>query len=88
MNVVKLGRKGQVSIPKSVLTQVGLDGESMLIIDAMQDGSIILRPAGVYPIEMYSNERVKEFLDTDDITPEEQQRLKRKLKRRETVSGR
>jgi AbrB family looped-hinge helix DNA binding protein len=85
MNVVKLGKKGQVSIPKSVLTQLGLGGESLLIVDAMQDGSIVLRPAGVYPIEMYSDERVKEFLDADEMTLEEQQQVKRKLKSREHV---
>jgi AbrB family looped-hinge helix DNA binding protein len=86
MNVVKLGKKGQVSIPKSVLLQAGLDGESLLIVDALQDGSIVLRPAGVYPIELYSDERIQEFLQADDITPEEAARVKRKLQSRESIS--
>jgi hypothetical protein len=41
----------------------------------VRDGSIVLRPAGVYPIEIYSDARVSEFLDEDHLTPEEVKKL-------------
>ena len=86
VNVIKLGKKGQVSIPKAVLNEVGLEGDTLLLVEAADDGAIILRPAGVYPIEMYSDERVREFLEADELTTEEKAAVSRKLAASETVS--
>lgn len=61
MELVKLGKKGQVSIPRSVLKQLGLEGVASLLVETTEDGAIVLRPAAVYPIEIYSDERVQEF---------------------------
>ena len=70
MNVVKLGRKGQVSIPKAVLDALHLEGEHWLIVDTTDDGAIVLRPAGVAPIELYDDARIAAFLEEDELTPE------------------
>ncbi len=77
MEVIKLGKKGQVSIPKAILKRLGLEGETMLLVETTADGGIILRPAGVYPIEMYTEERIKEFLSGDRLTDEEGEQLQR-----------
>jgi len=61
METVKVGKKGQVTIPRRVLEEAGLPAESQLIVESEPDGSIRLRPAAVYPIELYSNDRVAEF---------------------------
>ena len=81
METVKLGKKGQISIPKAVLDTLGLEGEMLLLVEATPDGSILLRPAGVYPIEIYSDARVREFLDEDEMSAEEAERV------REAVEG-
>jgi AbrB family looped-hinge helix DNA binding protein len=65
MDMIKLGKRGQVSIPKSVLNRLGIEGEIPLLVDTTEDGAILLRPAGVYPIELYSDERIEES-DTAD----------------------
>jgi len=70
MNVVKLGKKGQVSIPKAVLDALHLEGEHWLIVDTTDDGAIVLRPAGVAPIELYDDARIAAFLEEDELTPE------------------
>ncbi|WP_424097591.1 AbrB/MazE/SpoVT family DNA-binding domain-containing protein [Moorena producens] len=75
MEVIKLGKKGQVSIPKAILKRLGLEGETMLLVETTADGGIILRPAGVYPIEMYTEERIEEFLSGDRLTNEEAEQL-------------
>ena len=80
METAKLGKKGQVSIPKAVLDQLGIETETILLVEATSDGSILLRPAGVYPIEIYSDARVAEFLEEDRMTPKERERLEKKLK--------
>ena len=61
MELVKLGKKGQVTIPKAILKRAGITEESPLLIAAAPDGSIVLRQAAVYPIELYTDERIAEF---------------------------
>ena len=85
MDMVKLGKKGQVSIPKSVLKRVGITGEAPLLVETTEDGAIVLRQAAVYPVEIYSNARVKEFLKEDRLTPDESKRVKAVLKKKKAA---
>ena len=82
MELVKLGKRGQVSIPRAVLRRLGIVGEQTLLVDTSADGSIVLRLAGVYPLEIYGEERLREFGDADRLTAGESASLKRKLKPR------
>jgi len=79
MDVVKLGRKGQVSIPKSVLQRLGLEGDQILLVDVSDDGAIVLRPAGVYPLELYDDERVQAFLDEDALPEDLRERVEARV---------
>jgi len=81
MQLVKLGKKGQVSLPKAILQQVGISGETPLLVDTTDDGAIVLRQVGVYPIEIYSDERIASFLEEDRMTPEQSALLNRTLKK-------
>jgi AbrB family looped-hinge helix DNA binding protein len=65
METVKLGRSGQVSIPRAMLRRLGIEPEALMIVETTPDGAILLRPAGVYPIEIYSDERIASFLEED-----------------------
>jgi AbrB family looped-hinge helix DNA binding protein len=85
MDMIKLGKKGQVSIPKSVLKRVGITGEVPLLVETTEDGAIVLRQAAVFPIEIYSDARVKEFLDEDLLTPGEAKRIKTAIKKKKAV---
>jgi AbrB family looped-hinge helix DNA binding protein len=75
MQVVKLGSKGQVSIPKNILERLGIRNETTMLVELAADGAIILRPAGVYPIEIYSEERMREFADADRLSSHERKQL-------------
>lgn len=79
MEMIKLGKCGQVSIPKSVLDRLGLVGEATLLVETTEDGAILLRPANVYPIELYSNERIEEFDAADRMEKSTADRLSRVL---------
>ncbi len=81
MQMARLGKKGQISLPKSVLKRVGLEGETLLLVDVTPEGAILLRPAGVYPIEIYSEARIREFAKEDRLAPHEIRRLKRRAGR-------
>ncbi|MBI4280546.1 MAG: AbrB/MazE/SpoVT family DNA-binding domain-containing protein [Armatimonadetes bacterium] len=80
MEIVRLGKKGQVSLPKAVLRRLGLEKEALLLVEITPDGGILLRPAGVYPIEVYSEERIREFMAEDRLTPQEARRIKRRAR--------
>ena len=75
METAKLGRKGQLSIPKSVLERLGIQGETLLAVEVTDEGAILLRQVKVYPLEIYSEERLREFEESDRITPEESRRI-------------
>jgi len=76
MNMTRMGKKGQVSIPKAILDQLGIEPETVMLVEAGDDGSILLRPAGVYPVELYSDSRVGEFIEEDRLTDTEVTRLR------------
>lgn len=69
METVKIGKKGQITIPRRVLQEAGLPAESQVIVQSEPDGSIRLRPAAVYPIELYSDERIAD-LERENQLPE------------------
>jgi AbrB family looped-hinge helix DNA binding protein len=76
VQLIKVGSKGQVSIPKTILEQVGIRKETPMLVEATADGAIILRQAGVYPLEIYSEERIREFQEADRLSGAERKRLK------------
>lgn len=75
MQVVKVGSKGQVSIPKSILERLGIRKETPMLVELGADGSIILRQAGVYPLEIYTDDRVREFEESDRLSTLEREKL-------------
>lgn len=82
MDVVKLGKKGQISLPAAVLRKLGLQGASTFLVEASDDGTVILRPAAVYPVELYTEERIKEFDEANRHSAAEKARLGKVLARR------
>ncbi|MGH8706973.1 MAG: AbrB/MazE/SpoVT family DNA-binding domain-containing protein [Burkholderiales bacterium] len=83
MDFVKLGKKGQVSLPAGVLRRLGLQGSATtLLVEATEDGAVLLRPAAVVPVEIYSEARLREFEAANRSTPAEDARVAKALKRR------
>lgn len=75
--IVRLGKKGQLSVPREVMERLGLRGGDVLVLEVTDEGGIVLQPAGVYPLEVYSNRRVEEFLDADRLSEDEKEKLSR-----------
>ncbi len=73
--IVKLGKKGQLNVPREVMERLGLHGGDMLLLEVDEEGAIVLRPTGVYPLEIYSDRRLAEFAEADELTSEEKGRL-------------
>lgn len=70
MELVKLGQKGQLTIPRAVLRAAGIDSDAQLAVEATSDGAIVLRSVGIYPLETYTAERIAEF-ERHNRIPEE-----------------
>ncbi len=81
MTMVALGDRGQVTIPSQTRRRMGLKAGDPMILEERGDGSLVLRPAAVYPIEIYTDERIKEFLEAERMTPAERRKMQRALGR-------
>jgi bifunctional DNA-binding transcriptional regulator/antitoxin component of YhaV-PrlF toxin-antitoxin module len=81
MELVKIGKKGQVTIPRSLLKAAGIPEEARLVVEATSDGAIVMRQAVVYPIEMYTDERIAEFAAASVIPAAMEKRVQAYLKK-------
>lgn len=80
MELVKLGKKGQVTIPRAILRSVGVSGEAPLLVETTSEGAILLRPTAVYPIEIYSDQRIEEFERENAVPDDLQESVRASLK--------
>ncbi len=69
MNLIKLGKKGQVSIPQGILRELAIAPDAPLLVETTPDGAILLRQVSVHPVEIYSDERMAEFARENVLTP-------------------
>ncbi|MGH7895068.1 MAG: AbrB/MazE/SpoVT family DNA-binding domain-containing protein [Candidatus Binatia bacterium] len=61
VEAAKIGKRGTVVIPASLRKRFGMEEGTPLVAEASEDG-VLLRPAVVLPIEVYTPERKAEFL--------------------------
>ena len=57
----KVGKRGMVVLPARLRKRFGIEEGSYVIAEERDEG-ILIRPAAVAPIEIYTPERVAEFL--------------------------
>ena len=57
---LQLGPRGTITLTKRLCEKVGLKSERVVVLEYTDQG-ILVRPASVFPIENYSDERLDEF---------------------------
>ena len=57
---LQMGARGTLTLPKKIRDKFGLKGDSMVSVEDTAEG-ILIKPAMVFPIESYSDERLAEF---------------------------
>lgn len=82
MELAKIGKKGQLTIPRSVLRAAGITDEARVVLEATADGAIVMRQVAVYPIESYSEARVREFEETNTVPLATERRIQAYLKKK------
>ena len=60
MTTIQLSQRGTLTLPKKLRDKYALNGEVTVVLEDTDQG-ILVRPAAVFPIEYYSNERLAEF---------------------------
>lgn len=82
MELAKIGKKGQLTIPRSILRAAGIAEESRVVLEAGADGTIVMRPVAVYPIETYSDERIRVLEEANTIPAAMERRVQAYLKKK------
>jgi AbrB family looped-hinge helix DNA binding protein len=82
MEAVKLGKNGQIAIPRAVMKRLNLRGDETLLLEVSDDGVIRLRPAAVLPIELYSAARIREFESETSVDEGTRTRVSTRLRDR------
>lgn len=59
-NIININERGTLTLPKKMRRRLGITGEGQVIAEETRDG-IVLKPGAVFPIEMYTDERIAEF---------------------------
>jgi AbrB family looped-hinge helix DNA binding protein len=76
----KVGRRGTVVLPAKLRRRLGIEEGSFVIAEEREDG-ILIRPATVLPVEMYTPERRAEFLLNNAVDVKDYQRARAEVKR-------
>ena len=82
MELVKVGKKGQITIPRSLLKAAGIGEDARLVLEATPDGAIVMRQAAVYSTELYTDERIREFEETNTVPAAMERRIEAYLKKK------
>ena len=76
--VINVTKRGVLTLPVRFRKQLGLTGDNLVIAESTRDG-VLLRPAVALPIEIYSDERVREFNESEaELAAELDSRIKRR----------
>jgi AbrB family looped-hinge helix DNA binding protein len=76
----KVGRRGTVVLPAKLRRRLGIEEGSFVVAEEREDG-ILIRPATVLPVEVYTPERRAEFLLNNALDTEDYRRARAEVKR-------
>src|SRR5579871_2951602 len=76
----KVGRRGAVVLPAKLRRRLGIEEGSFVVAEEREDG-ILIRPATVLPVEVYTPERRAEFLLNNAMDIEDYQRARDEVNR-------
>jgi len=69
--------RGQVTLPSGTRARLGLREGSLLLLYE-EEGRLVLNPAAVTPVDMYSDEQISKLIAEDRLTVAERRRLRRR----------
>src|SRR5579864_5540926 len=76
----KVGRRGTVVLPAKLRRRLGIEEGSFVVAEEREDG-ILIRPATVLPVEIYTAERRAEFLLNNAVDAGDYRRARAEVER-------
>jgi len=76
----KVGKRGSVVIPAPLRRRFGIEEGAVVLIEECEDG-VLIRPAVVAPVEIYTLERRAEFLLSNAVDRKDYARAVREVRR-------
>jgi AbrB family looped-hinge helix DNA binding protein len=76
----KVGRRGTIVLPAKLRRRLGIE-EGSFVVAEEREGGILIRPATVLPVEIYTPERRAEFLLNNAVGGEDYRRVRAEVKR-------
>lgn len=75
----KVGKRGTIVVPARMRRKFGIEEGSLVIAEEREDG-VLIRPAVSYPIEIYTPERIAEFLMSNAISEKDYQEARKEVR--------
>ena len=73
-----ISERGQITLPSKLRKKLGLESGSVVTIEERK-GELIIRPASVIEIDIYSDEEIKRWTEEDTLTAKEKKAIHKKL---------
>lgn len=73
--------RGQITLPQEIRKNLGIKAGTVLVAEE-EAGKVILRPAAVTPVEIYSDEEIRGWLVEDRVSERERRTVLKKAGRR------
>lgn len=61
---IQINQRGTLTLPIELRKRLGLERGGVVMVEESGDG-VVLKPAVAFPIEIYSEDRIKEFEKED-----------------------
>ena len=72
--------RGQITLPKNLRDRLAIKPGTALIAEE-KNGQLVLRPAMVTAVRIYSDEEIRDWLKEDRLTSNERKRILKKASR-------
>ena len=76
----RIGKRGTLVLPARLRKRYGFDEGTMVVAEESEYG-VLLRPAAVVPVEVYSPERKAEFLLANAVGVEDRKSAEKEVRR-------
>lgn len=77
---LKVSSRGQITLPASIRKRIGIQEGSAVVIED-RGSEVVLKPAAIFEIEIYSGKQIAEWEAADRMSADEKADILKKLKR-------
>lgn len=74
-----VSNRGQITLPAAIRKRIGIKEGSAVIIED-RGNELVLKPAAVFEVEMYSDRQVAEWKKADRMSQKEKEAIRKKAK--------